>query len=136
MSASDSNDIFIECKGCGVENFFGGHVPGTVLVCNQCRDLLVSSDMEDTHSAFECDDCGLILLLLKETEVTPGESTCRCGGSNLSETDTSIIASDFLDFVDEDDDEPLEDTDWLRESSGNPDDDDYNDMFDQGPGMA
>lgn len=138
MSASESSEIFVECKGCGVENFFGDYSPGNVIVCNQCRDRLVDADIDDTHNAFVCDDCGLTLFLLKETEVIPGESTCRCGGASLSEIEISDVASDYVSFPDneDEDDEPLEDTDWLREGSANPDDDDYNDMFNQDPSTA
>ena len=137
MSDNGSAHLFIECNGCKIENFFSDYSPGTVPICNQCRERLVFPDIADTHKAFKCDDCRMTLLVLKETAMVQGESACRCGSTNISEVDIADAAGDLVDLPEDEDAEPLEDMDWLRSgSSGSPDDEEFNDLFDRDAGMG
>ena len=81
------------------------------------------------------------LILLKATEIKLGESACSCGSTDLLKVGKTALPKEAAQaggLVEEgmDDDEVLEDTDWLRPGdSGNVDDDNYENMFNQDPGQ-
>ena len=133
-------DLFIECRSCGVENNITDYSPSMRIFCNQCRDQLIDVDIVETHCEYICQACDMKLLLLKVTEVKLGESACACGSTNLLEIGETNLpeeaakAGGLINSVD--DDEILEDTDWLR-PGGSKDlgDEDYEDMFNQDPGQ-
>ena len=130
-------ELLVSCRSCGIENLIPDYTPGLAAVCSQCRDGLIDMELMDSHKEVVCVDCGMTLLLPKDTEITM-ESTCRCGSSNLALQDSPFIpllaeeakASDKL----ADGDPADSDFDWCRSS---PDDElssDYNDVFDDDPG--
>jgi len=81
------------------------------------------------------------MVLLQATEVKLGESACSCGGTDLLEVGQTTLPDEaakvggLIDLA-EDDDDVLEDTDWLRSGLSEIDDDDYDEMFNQDPGHS
>ena len=81
------------------------------------------------------------LILLKATEIKLGESACSCGSTDLMNVGETTLPDEVdkaggLIGLGEDDNEILEDTDWLRPGgSGGVDEDHYEDMFNQDPGQ-
>ena len=135
-------DLFMECRSCGVENMITDYNPSMRIFCSQCREHLVDDDLKETHLEYVCQACDMRLVLLQATEVKLGESACSCGSTDVLKIGQTTLPIDVLEaggFIDpdEDDDKILEDTDWLRPSgSGDIDDDDYEDMFNQDPGQS
>ena len=95
-------------------------------------------ELMDSHKEVVCGDCGMTLLLLMDTEITMGESTCRCGSSNLALQDSPsipLLAEEAKATQrHEDDDSADSDFDWCRSASVDEMSEDYNDVFDDDPG--
>jgi len=132
---TDSFDLLVQCGGCRIENLLTGYCPGQVRVCNQCRERLVNP--ADTHKEYCCGDCGLRMLLLGETPVTTGLSQCRCGGANILMLEGSPLLRqvETLGEAPEDEEEASGDFDWCRPGPKTDISEDYNDLFDNDPGM-
>ena len=134
-------DLFMECRSCGVENMITDYVPSRPIFCNQCRERLVDDNLKETHLEYVCQACDMRLILLQATEVKLGESACSCGSTDLLKVGKTALPKEAAQaggLVEEgmDDDEVLEDTDWLRPGdSGDVDDDNYENMFNQDPGQ-
>ena len=133
-------DLFIECRSCGVENMITDYVPSTRIFCSQCRERLVDDDLMESHLEYVCQACDMKMVLLQATEVKLGESACSCGSKDVSKIGKTTLPAEVLEaggLVEQamDDDEILEDTDWMRSSSEGVNDDDYEDMFNQDPGQ-
>ena len=134
-------DLFIECRSCGVENMIADYDPSMRIFCSQCRDHLIDDGIVATHVEYVCQECDTRLILLEDTEIEIGESACSCGSTDLLKVGKTALPKEAAQaggLVEEgmDDDEVLEDTDWLRPSdSGNVDDDNYENMFNQDPGQ-
>jgi len=80
------------------------------------------------------------MILLQATEVKLGESACSCGSTDVSKIGKTTLPAEALEaggLIEQsmDDDEILEDTDWMRSGSESDYDDDYEDMFNQDPGQ-
>jgi hypothetical protein len=80
------------------------------------------------------------MILLQATEVKLGESACSCGSTDVLKIGKTTLPTEVLEaggLVEQamDDDEILEDTDWMRSGSEGVNDDDYEDMFNQDPGQ-
>ena len=142
MESSYPRKLFIECPACGISNMIDGFTPEKPVICNQCRERMIEPTLNETHSEILCEDCGLTLLFLKETEFVEGESTCRCGSTHLSLFEESTIAEDAeeagaFDLEDESFEDKEDEDDglsWIRSDSDLDHDEDYNDMFDRDPG--
>jgi hypothetical protein len=94
-------------------------------------------ELMDSHKEVVCEDCGMTLLLLTNTEITMGESTCRCGSSNLALKDSPSIPllAEEAKNLKEHEEEPVDsDFDWCRPASAEEVSDDYNEIFDDDPG--
>ena len=132
-------DLLIECRSCGIENNIADYVPSVRIYCSQCRERLIDIDIVETHCEYICQACDMKLILLKTTEVKLGESACSCGSTDLMNAGETSLPDEVdkeggLIGLGEDADEIMEDTDWLRAAdSGELDDDDYNDVFNQDP---
>jgi DNA-directed RNA polymerase subunit RPC12/RpoP len=138
MSSPKPIDLLIACKSCGIENLIDGYTPDLPAVCSQCRERLIELDLMESHQEIRCGDCKMALLLPKSTEVTAGESTCRCGSSNLflqSAPTIPLLAETAGAFKDEDDRPEKEGFDWCRPASNEEISDDYNEVFDNDPGF-
>jgi hypothetical protein len=134
-------DLLIECRSCGVENMITDYVPSTRIFCSQCRERLIDNDLVDTHFEYVCQSCDMKMILLQATEVKLGESACSCGSKDVLKVGKTTLPSEVLEaggLVEQsmDDDEILEDTDWMRSGSKDIYDDDYEDMFNQDPGQS
>lgn len=130
-------DLLVACRACGVENLIDSYTPDLPAVCSQCRERLIDMDLVDSHQEIKCGDCGMALLLPKDTEISK-ESTCRCGSSNLflqAAPTIPLLAQEAGAFKDEDADPADDDFDWCRPSSGDETSEDYNDIFDNDPGF-
>jgi hypothetical protein len=131
-------DLLVACRACGIENLIDSYTPELPAVCSQCRERLIDMDLMDSHQEIKCGDCGMALLLPKTTEVTAGESTCRCGSSNLflqAAPSIPLLAQEAGAFKNEDADPANGDFDWCRPSSNEEISEDYNDIFDNDPGF-
>ena len=133
-------DLLIECRSCGVENMITDYVPSTRIFCSQCRERLVDDDLMESHLEYVCQACDMKMILLQATEVKLGESACSCGSKDVSKIGKTTLPTEVLEaggLVEQamDDDEVLEDTDWMRSGSEGVNDDDYEDMFNQDPGQ-
>ena len=132
-------DLLVECRSCGIENSIVDYVPSMRIFCSQCRERLIDADIIETHCEYVCQKCDMKMVLLQATEVKPGESACSCGSTDLLKVgkttlpDEAAKAGGLIDLA-EDDDNVLEDTDWLRSDLSEIDDDNYDDMFNQDPG--
>ena len=138
MNDKKPYDLFIECRSCGVENMVTDYVPSVPIFCNQCRERLIDDDLTETHLEYVCQACDMRLVLLQETEVKLGESACSCGSTDVLKTGQTTLPAEVLKaggLVDssKDDDEALEDEDWMRPGGSGNFDDDYEDMFNQDP---
>jgi hypothetical protein len=95
-------------------------------------------ELMDTHKEVVCGDCGMVLLLSKDTDVTMGESTCRCNSTNLALQDSPsvpLLAKEAADCAIQDDEDPADsEFDWCRPASSEEVSEDYNDIFDDDPG--
>ena len=134
-------DLLIGCRSCSVENMITNYVPSMRIFCSQCREHLIDVDILNTHCEYVCQSCDMKLVLLKDTEVKLGESACACGSADVLKVGETSLPNEaaqvgaLMDY-DETDDEISEDTDWLRPGgSGDTDDDNYEDMFNQDPGQ-
>ena len=133
-------DLLIECRSCGVENMITDYAPSTRIFCSQCRERLVDDDLMESHLEYVCQACDMKMILLQATEVKLGESACSCGSKEVSKIGKTTLPAEVLEaggLVEQamDDDEILEDTDWMRSGSKGVNDDDYEDMFNQDPGQ-
>ena len=134
-------DLFMECRSCGVENMLADYAPSMRIFCSQCRERLIDVDLVETHCEYVCQSCDMRLTLLQATEVKLGESACSCGSTDLMNAGETTLPDEVekaggLIDLGEDNDEILEDTDWLRPGgSRDVDDDNYEDMFNQDPGQ-
>ena len=141
MYNKSSYDLLIECRSCRVENMIAGYTPSMRIFCSQCREDLVEIDLGETHYEYICQSCDMRLVLLQTTEIEPGKSSCSCGSTDLLNMDEVTLPDEAAEGSgligpDENNDEALEDTDWLRSGeSGSADDEDYNNMFNQDPGQ-
>ena len=133
------SDLLIECRGCGVENMITDYDLGVLIFCSQCRDHLIDDDIVETHVEYACQQCDMRMVLLEDTEVEIGESACSCGSTDILKVGKTSLpmeaakAGGKIQFGEEDD--ILEDTDWMKSGSGDIGDDDYEDMFNQDPGQ-
>jgi hypothetical protein len=136
MPSDDSFDLLVQCGACHIENLLSGYRPGHIRICNQCRERLVDSCIGETHREYCCGDCGLRMLLLNETPVNAGQSECRCGGRQILILEDSPLATQekALGHPLPENEEPDEDFDWCRSGSEAPSED-YNELFDNDPGM-
>lgn len=132
-------DLLIACRSCGIENLIDSYTPDLPAMCSQCRERLIDLDLMDSHQEIVCGDCGMTLLLPKSTEITAGESTCRCGSFNLAlqaSPSIPLLAQKAEAFKMSGDDDPVEDDfDWCRPSAKEEISEDYNDIFDKDPGF-
>ncbi len=136
MSQPKPIDFLVECRACGVENTFNSHAPGSPAICNQCREILIADELNQSHKEYACRDCEFVLLMKNETPVVVGETACRCGSLKLVHREPSQIVEQWSLFAQDDEsEEDLENFDWMR-SGPNPvsDPDEYNDLFDQDAG--
>lgn len=137
MSSQKPIELLVTCGSCGVENLLPDYTPGGPAVCNQCREGLISLDLMDTHKEVVCGDCGMTLLLLEKTEITMGESTCRCQSKNLVQKDSPsipLLAEEAVAQIKEDEGPEDTDFDWCRSAPTDEMSEDYNDVFDDDPG--
>jgi hypothetical protein len=138
MASLKPLELLISCGSCGIENLLVDYTPGMPAVCSQCREGLISMEIMDSHKEVVCGDCGMILLLTRETEITMGESTCRCNSTNLALQDSPsipLLAKEAQDRTTVDDDNPADsDFDWCRPAPADETSEDYNDIFDDDPG--
>ncbi len=138
MSSHKPIELLIACRSCGIENLIIDYTPGLPAVCSQCRESLIAMELMDSHKEVVCGDCGMTLLLTRDTEITMGESTCRCGSSNLALKDSPsipLLAEEAKGIQAEEDEDPVDDDfDWCRPASQEEQSEDYNDIFDDDPG--
>ena len=140
MTDKKPYDLFIACRGCRIENMITDYVPSMPIFCNQCRERLIDDELAETHLEYVCQACDMRLVLSQETEVKLGESACSCGSTDVLKTGQTNLSAEVLKaggLIDpsEEDDEILEDTDWIRPGGSGSFDDDYEDMFNQDPGQ-
>ncbi len=138
MSSHKAIELLVTCRSCSIENLVVDYTPGLSAVCSQCREKLIDMELMDSHKEVVCEDCGMTLLLPRDTEVTKGESTCRCGSSNLALKDSPsipLLAEEAKASKGQEDDDPVDDDfDWCRPASTDGMSEDYNDVFDDDPG--
>jgi len=94
-------------------------------------------ELMDSHKEAVCGDCGMVQLLSRDTEITMGESTCRCNSTNLTLQDSPSIPLLVREAgsLDSTDDDPADaDFDWCRSAPAEETSEDYNDIFDDDPG--
>ena len=138
MTFSKPIDLLVACRACGIENLIDGYTPELPAVCSQCRERLIDRDLMESHQEIKCGDCGMVLLLPKTTEVTAGESTCRCGSPNLflQATPTLPLLAETAEALKNEDAGPVnDDFDWCRPAGNEDISGDYNDIFDNDPGF-
>lgn len=138
MSSQQPIELLISCRSCGIENLIVDYMPGLPAVCSQCRESLIAIELMNSHKEVVCEDCGMTLLLTRDTEITIGESTCRCGSSNLAlqETPSIPLLAEEAKGIEAEEGEDLEDSDfdWCRPAPREEPSEDYNDVFDDDPG--
>lgn len=138
MSSHKPIELLVTCRGCSVENLIVDYTAGLPAVCSQCREKLIDLELMDSHKEVVCEDCAMTLLLPKDTEVTMGESTCRCGSKNLALQDSPsipLLAEEAKASKVHDDEDPVgDDFDWCRPATTDDMSEDYNDVFDDDPG--
>ncbi len=139
MAIEAPQDLLVECADCGIENIFSDYEPEQLTVCSQCRSGLIKSDFNQTHNEYQCDDCGFVMCLLKETPFEQGKTACRCQSFNILKVAQSSLYEEAeeagaFELGEEDlDTDPGED--WCRSDlSDIKANDDYNEMFDHDPG--
>jgi len=140
MAIEDPKDFLIECGSCNIENVFSEYTSQAVPICNQCRERLIHPNFGDTHHTFRCQDCGFTVGLLKETKFDAGNTPCRCGGTNILAISAANISAEAekagaFNLDDPADLDVEEDFDWFRSSGDDSLPDDYNEIFDQDPGV-
>lgn len=132
-------DLLVACRSCKAENFIGRYTPELPAVCSQCRERLIDMELMESHKEVVCGDCGMTMLLFNDTEITPGQSNCRCGSTNLFLQDSPsipMLAQEANAFGNSKDGDPVEDDfDWCRSSSDEEASEDYNEIFDKDPGI-
>ncbi len=138
MTSENSFELLMECGGCGLENLVPGFISGMPAICNQCRENMLAYDLPQTHQGHTCDSCNRVYLLKIETEFVNGESECQCGSQGF----TPLSVQGFVDksaqpqvaeSSEPGDDNP--DFDWCRPESDNSTKEDYNEIFDDNPGV-
>ncbi len=139
MAIEDPHDLLIECADCGIENIFSDYEPEHQTVCNQCRSQLIQSDFNLTHREYQCDDCGFVMCLSKETPFEKGKTACRCKSFNVQKIAQSSLYEEAEEAGAFEMDGEALDTDpgedWCRSDlSGIDTLEDYNEMFDHDPG--
>jgi DNA-directed RNA polymerase subunit RPC12/RpoP len=138
MPSQNPIELLIACKSCGIENLIVDYAPGLPAVCSQCREGMIDLELMESHKEVVCQDCGMTLLLLKDTEITMGESTCRCGSNNLALQDSPsipLLAEEAKALLKDEDTDPIDsDFDWCRPAPADDVSDDYNEVFDDDPG--
>ena len=138
MSKNGARTLLIECGSCEIENSVTEYTARNLPVCNQCREPLIEPNLNETHNELVCEICGTHILLLKTTEVTIGDSQCICGSKQLNQQSSSSIlkqAEKAGAFNMELSETGLDDADMFRSEPDAIMDDDYNDLFNQDPGM-
>jgi hypothetical protein len=139
VAIEEPRDLLIECGGCGIENLFSDYTAETITVCNQCRTRLIESDFNETHVEYRCEDCQFSICLLQATEFAEGDTPCRCGSLEVHRKRPSTLFEDARDagaLKFEEEELEQEEFDWCRsEPKGAERHEDYNDMFDQDPGI-
>jgi hypothetical protein len=137
MTAKASFELLIECGGCGLENLVPGFTSGVPAICNQCRENMLAYDLSQTHQGHSCDSCARVYLLKTDTEFVNGESECQCGNRDF----TPLNVQDFIAQTTqnpqaaEPQDDDNADFDWCRSEPGNTIKEDYNEVFDDNPGI-
>lgn len=137
MSLKFPSDLLLECGSCGIENLLAGFTPATPAICNQCRENILAGDLAQTHQGHTCDSCGMIFLIKAEANFLDGESECQCGSQSFTELDIKDfegVISQAQPSVSDEDEEDL-DFDWCRAAPDQSHSEDYNDIFDDDPGM-
>ncbi len=136
MTAKTPSELLIECGGCGLENVIRGFAPGTLAVCNQCRENMLAYDLPQTHRGHTCDSCGRAYLLKMATELAVGESECECGGRDFTELDLQNFAAQTAEPQTSATatDDGATDFDWCRPASDGSLQGDFNEVFDDDPG--
>ena len=131
--------FLIECPACAIENLLSDFTPGRSAVCNQCRETLLNPSLIDSHKGHTCDKCGMAFVLKNKTEFIAGESECPCGSSDFSKFEIGPFIADLRtaeasriaeENIEEDD------FDWCRSGPDDPLEDDYNNIFDDDPGVG
>ncbi|MDH5761931.1 MAG: hypothetical protein OEZ51_03020 [Nitrospinota bacterium] len=138
MAIENPHDLLIECSDCGVENIFSEYSPEQLTICNQCREMLIQPDFNQTHNEYQCDDCGFVMCLAKDTPFEPGKTACRCQSFNIVKVDHSTLYEEAEEAgafdLDEEELETSPSDDWCRSDlSSIETSDDYNEMFDMDP---
>ncbi len=95
-------------------------------------------ELMDSHKEVVCGDCGMTLLLSRDTAITLGESTCRCNSTNLilqASPSIPLLAKEANSLDSMEDEDPADsDFDWCRPAPDEETSEDYNDIFDDDPG--
>ncbi len=95
-------------------------------------------ELMDSHKEVVCGACGMVLLLSQDTEITLGESTCRCNSTNLVLQDSPsipLLAKEAGVLDTKENEDPADaDFDWCRPAPAEEASDSYNDIFDDDPG--
>ncbi|MBC8285390.1 MAG: hypothetical protein H8E32_16360 [Nitrospinae bacterium] len=128
--------LLIECPACGIENLLANMAPGDPAICNQCREVMLSPILVESHTGHSCDACGMSFLLKKDSGFVVGESECQCGCSDFSPLEVGRFVSDFQPPELEDSDDIDDDFDWCRPASDDVSEGDYNNIFDDDPGFG
>lgn len=136
MSNGTPRDILIQCQACSIENMFGGYTPEQLIFCNQCRDRLIEPNLKEVCSQFDCQDCGLSILILKKTPFVIGDAICRCGSKNLLRVESITLYDDAVRAgTFDEDDMSSQEGDWYRSEHVNEEAEDYNKLFDDDLGV-
>jgi hypothetical protein len=130
--------LLIECPACGIENLLTDIVPGVPAICNQCRDPLLGPELVESHTGHSCDVCDMAFVLKKETEFAIGESECQCGSKDFSPLQLDLFVSDLQSTIEAQDldDDDGDNFDWCRPGPDDVSEGDYNNVFDDDPGIA
>lgn len=137
MTAEQS--FLIECPACGIGNLLAGAAPEGPAVCSQCRETLLRPGLAGSHKGHACDNCGMAFILKNETEFTSGESECRCGGSGFSALAIEPFVAGLKTAEASGSDEgggEDEGFDWCRPGPDASLEGDYNNIFDDDPGLG
>lgn len=136
MSTDKSIDLLVECQACGIENLIPNFSSKEPAHCQQCRQNLFGPELKETHNSLACEDCGFHFLLKKETPIKIGEMDCRCGSRNIALKDPPAMEELAGNPEPKPEDESAEDFDWCRPASADSVGEDYNEVFDNDPGMS
>ncbi|MBT3184832.1 MAG: hypothetical protein HOI59_12800 [Nitrospina sp.] len=135
MTLQTPVELLIECGGCGLENLIPAFTSEVPAICNQCRENMLAYDLSQTHQGHTCDSCGRAYLLKTETEFVDGESECQCGGRDFTGLDLKNFAGQTPQTAESKDADDNPDFDWCRPASDNSATEDYNEIFDDNPGI-